>query len=347
MKLKALTTAIIAILLANVALFATPDTRNKKNKRQKERLAAMLPTSDAVAVFDAKQLINTALPQILSADQQMLEHILGHIDLIKERTGIDLRKFDRAAVGVNYVKVSATETDYAPIVLAAAADFDFDALIAAAKLSTKGGVRTETIAGKQVTVFKIDPTRMPQVPNTSAKASTMLAKIASMEFAAVAIDRTTLAVGTLARVRETLEGKSRLNGDVATLLAGQEKGLLAFAMRPPGGMKKLLPLDSDELGKTIDSIKVIAGSLQVTAAGGTLHLVGRTATPGDALGLKDTLEVGQSFGKIAFAGKSRPDQMVYNRLINNARIDNKGTDVTVDVSIPQADIDVLIARFKK
>jgi hypothetical protein len=122
--------------------------------------------------------------------------------------------------------------------------------------------------------------------------------------------------------------------------------VMAFAMRTPGGMAKLLPLEYDELGKTINSITYIAGSMDVDPVGAGLHLLARTRTPENALSLKDTLDVGQSFGKIAFAGKKRPDQLVYARMIESVKLAHHGTDVTVDVIMPQSDIDVLVAGTK-
>src|SRR5687767_4889722 len=136
MRLKVLAFTIVAILVANMGGAVSADIHGKRSTKKvgaNARLVAMLPASDAVAVFDAKRLLDDALPRVLSANQPVLERITGALTKIKDRTGIDVRTFDTVAAGVGYKKVSATETDYEPLVIATAAGLDFDALIAAGK----------------------------------------------------------------------------------------------------------------------------------------------------------------------------------------------------------------------
>jgi hypothetical protein len=353
MKIKVLAFAVVALLVANMSGFAGADTRRGKTKKKRVApIVALLPASDGVAVFDAKRFLDSALPQLLSANQPMLAHITSSIDLIKERTAIDVHKFDSVAVGVKYKQISATETDYEPLVLATATDFNFGALIAAAKIASNGEYRTETVGGKSVFIFKVKPETLVKKPATAAansKVTDAFDKVMqgfTKEIAVAAIDANTLAIGTVSRVRETLTGQSHLSAELSGLVAQQDGGIMSFALRPPGGLAKLLPLESDELGKTIASIQLISGSLDITANGSDLHIAARTKTSEDALNLRDTLEVGQSFGKMAFAGKKRPDQQVYARMIDAAKLSISGTSVTVDVQVPQADLDVLIAGIK-
>jgi len=347
MKFKALTAAIVAILLANVALFAMPDNkRPKAKKKQGDRLVSILPASDAVAVFEAKRFLDEGLPRVLSANPTLLGHITGHIDMIREKAGIDVRKFDRVAVGVAYQPGTAGTTDYQPVLIATAADLNFDALIAIAKTSANGTSRTEMFGGKSIFIFKVDPAKVAKAPTAAASGPGPFERMLAREIAVTAIDKDTIAVGTLERVKETLEGKSRVSADITGLLVSDGTGIMSFAMRPPGGMAKLIPLESDELGKTINSIQYIAGSLDLNTNGTAIHLLARTKTPADALSLRDTLEFGQSLGKVAFANKKRPDQQVYYRLIDNAKVAMHGSDITVDVTMPQADVDVLVAGLK-
>ena len=100
MKFKMIASLLIAVLLSNVAVFAMPDDRGSKGKKQTDRLVNLLPASDGVAVFESKRFLDEALPRILTANQPMLAKITSHIDMIRERAGIDVRKFDRVAVGV-------------------------------------------------------------------------------------------------------------------------------------------------------------------------------------------------------------------------------------------------------
>lgn len=352
MKLRIVSAAIVAVLLSNLAAFAAVDNRGKKAKKMtpSARVVSMLPASDGVAVFDSRAFLVEAMPRILSANQPMLEQITSKIALIQSHTGIDLKKFERVAVGVTYKQISAKETDYEPLMIATATDLNFGALIAAAKLASNGQYRSETVAGKSVFIFTMDASKVMKAPpaGSGQKADffDQLMKGLSKEIAVSAIDANTLAVGTLPRVRETLEGKSRVTPELTSLLVGKETSVMTFAMKPPGGMAKLLPIDNDEIGKTIESIRILSGSLDVGQGASDLRIRARTKTPADALGLRDMLEVGMSFGKMAFANKTRADQQVYKRMIENAKLASNGSDVMLDVSVPQSDIDVLIAKVK-
>lgn len=353
MKVKVLTFAVIAIIVANTSGAAAADIRGNKSTKKvgrNARIVSLLPASDAVAVFDASRLLDDALPRVLSANQPMLARLAGAVSRIRERTGIDLRSFDTVAAGVAYKKVSATETDYEPLVIATSANLDFDALIAAGK-GRALEMRSETVGGKTIFVFKPDPSKTSKkAPSANAstisKALDRVAKGFDKEVAAVALDKNTVAVGTLARVKETLSGRTRVAAELASLVSQPSTQILSFAMRPPGGMAKMLPLDNDELGKVIGSIQILSGTLDVNANGGVVHIAGKTRSVEEAMSLRDMAEVGVSFGKFAFINKKRPDQQVYGRMINNARIGLDGTSVTLDLTVPQADIDTLVATLK-
>ena len=111
-------------------------------------------------------------------------------------------------------------------------------------------------------------------------------------------------------------------------------------------MFKMLPLDNDELGKNIDSIQYLAGSVDVGSIGTSLQMMARTKKPEQAVGLKDTLEGLQIIGGAIFGNSKRADQKIYGRLIKNAKIEARGNDVMLDLLVPQADIDALIAGIK-
>ena len=94
MKTKFLALSAIAVLLLNVAGFASGDIRSARaKKRQTTRLVALLPASDGVAVFDAKRFLNDALPKLLSANQPILAEITAKITEMENRTGIDFGNF--------------------------------------------------------------------------------------------------------------------------------------------------------------------------------------------------------------------------------------------------------------
>ena len=351
MKTRFFALAAIAVLLLNVVGFAGGDTRSAQaKKREAMRLVSVLPASDGVAVFDAKRFLNDALPKVLATNQPMLGEIMAKLNEMENRTGIDLRKFDQIAVGVAMKQITPKEVDYEPVVIANG-DINTGALVAIAKLASNGTYREEKIGARTVYVFSA------KVVMQKTAAKTTNSKIAGIidkaiksitkEVAVTALDKNTLVMGSLARVRATLEGNTHVGADVSSLLSVKETAVMSFALKTPaGGMSKMLPLDNDELGKNIDSIQYLSGSLDVAAIGTSVQMMARTGKPEQAKGLKDTLDGLQVVGGAIFGGAKRADQKVYGRMIKSAKIDTRGTDVTLDLLIPQADIDLLIAGVK-
>lgn len=351
MKTRLFAAASIAVLLLNfVGLAAAYTRRNKATKRQSNRLVTLLPASDGVAVFDAKRFLNDALPKLLAANQPILTALIAKIGEMETRTGIDLRKFDQVAVGVAFKQVSAKQTDYEPVAIASG-DINAGALVAIAKLASNGTYREEKIGERTVFVFTAITFAQKKAPVIAANSKIADAldgglKGLSKEIAVTAIDRNTLAIGTLPRIRETLAGQSHVGDDITSQLSSKETAVMSFAMRTPGGMSKLLPLDNDELGKNIDSIQFLSGSIDVAAVGTSLQMMARTKKSEQAQGLKDTLEGLQIVGKAILGNSKHADQKVYARMLDSAKFAVRANDVTLDLLVPQSDIDILVAGIK-
>ena len=350
MKTRFFAVAIISVLLFNVAGFAAGDTASARaKKRQVTRLVSLLPASDGVAVFDSKRFFTEALPKVLAANQPMLAEIMAKVTEIENRTGIDLRKFDQVAVGVAMKQISPTNVDYDSVAIANG-DINAGALVAIAKLASKGTYREEKIGDKTVYVFVAkDVVQKTTVKPANSKVADIVdgaLDALTKEVAVSMLDSNTLVIGSLSRVRATIEATSRVSADITGLLSIKETAVMSFAMRSPGGMASLLPLDNDELGVNIDSIEYLSGSVDVATAGTSVQLLARTKKPEQAKGLKDTLEGLQVVGGAVFGGSKRPDQMIYGRLIKGVKIGGQGNDISLDLMVPQADIDGLLAGIK-
>lgn len=342
--------AAIAVLLVNAVAFAAVDTRAAKaKKRESARLVSVLPASDGVAIFESKRFLNDALPKVLAANQPLLADMMAKLTEMENRTGIDLRKFEQVAVGVSMNQISGTNIDCEPVAVASG-DINAGALIAVAKLASKGTYREEKIGERTVYVFTAkDVMQKSTVTINNSKLKGIFDKGINgftKEIAVATLDRNTLVLGTLSRVRETLEGKTHVSTDVAGLLSSRETAVMSFALKAPGGMSKMLPLENDELGNNIDSIQYLSGSLDVAAVGTTLQMLAKTKKPEQALGLKDTLEGLQVIGKIFLGGSKRADRQVYGRMLKSAKFEARGNDVILDLLVPQSDIDILVAGIK-
>ncbi|HQZ98231.1 MAG TPA: hypothetical protein PLP21_18070 [Pyrinomonadaceae bacterium] len=349
MRTRFFALSAIAVLLVNVVSFAAVDARTARLKKAEvTRLVNLLPASDGVVVFDSKRFVNDALPKILSANQPMLTEVMAKITEMETTTGIDLRKFDQVTVGVAIKTVSAKEYDYEPVALANG-DINAGALIAVAKLASKGTYREENIGDKTVFVFTPkDVLQKAQKPANSKVADLMdqALKGLTKEVAVTALDKNTIAIGSVPRIRETIAGGTRLGADVTSLLSVKETSVMSFAVKAPGGLSKMVPLDNDELGANLDSIDYLSGSLDVAVAGTSLFVSARTKKAAQAQSLKDSLDGLKMVGGAIFGGSKRPDQQIYGRLIKNAKVESRGNDVSIELLVPQADIDGMIGGIK-
>jgi hypothetical protein len=161
------------------------------------------------------------------------------------------------------------------------------------------------------------------------------------------IDSTTLAFGSLARVRQTLEGKTKVGTDITGLLQLNPSAVTSFASKLPPGMKSFLPLENDELGKSIDSIQYVYGNADVAAGLATLHVTARTLQNAEAKSLHETLSGLQVLGKAFLSGAKGADKQVYARLIENVKFSLRANEVNMDLQVPQGDIDILVGSLSK
>lgn len=338
----------IAVLLLNVAGFGFADTRTAKaKKRAAAKLVAMLPASDAVAVFDSKRFFENSLPQILSANQPVLGEVMARVADMEKRTGIDLRKFDQFAIGATAARTEkGMKFDAIAI---ASGEVSAGALVAVARLASKGSYREEKIGDKTLYVFAVKDVVQKNAPKagTNSKVIKVINDVLdAKEIAVTALDRSTIAIGSLERVREAIQGTSRVSPEITNLLSVKETAVVSFAMQTPDGMGSLLPLDNDELGKAIGSIQFLSGSVDVASTGTSLDVAARTQKPDQAAALKDTLDGLQMVGKAVFGASKNADRQMYARLIGGAKIAAHGSDVTLNITVPQSDIDILVASIK-
>ena len=348
MKTRFFAFAAIAVLSLNLVGSAFMDTRSVKAKqREASRLIALLPASDGVAIFDARRFFDQSLPTILSANQPMLGEAMAKLAEMQSRVGIDPRKFNQAAVGVNFKEVSATEIDYDTVALLSG-DVNFNALIAAAKLASKGEFRTQQVGDRSIFIFTFSEIiKQHAAKPSNSKIGKMIDRLShsfSKEIALASIDGKTLAVGSLARVRETLEANSRVSSTLTGLLAGKESSICRFAMDPKGRISHIITYGAF-LGTNADAIQFLAGSFDIGAGAATLHMIAKTDSPNGAVGLKEMVEAAQVLGGI-IANPKRPDMMAYSRMLENLKVTVRGNDVALDLMVPQADIDVLVASIK-
>lgn len=348
MKSKLLAIFTLSVLVLNTAASTLADTKARK-AADTAAIVAMLPASDGVVVFDIKRFLDSALPQLLSGNQPMLAEVTKAIDEAKEKTGIDVRQFETLAAGVVAKPTGPKKYDI-DSVLIARGQVSSGAVLAAAKLAAKGKYREEKIGERTVFIFEARDVAAVHAPQGTSATGGMIKKALgalSKEMAAVALDANTLAFGDVDKVKETAAGTSKVDKELTSLLNKTAAPVATFAARVPEGMSAFLPLDNDELGKNIDSIRLMYGSMDVSAAGTNLNATARTLKAEHAVSLKDTLDGLQMLGKMFLGSSKRADQQVYARLIDNVKFASKGNEVSMSLAIAQTDVDFLIGLLAK
>lgn len=322
----------------------------KTNAKTTAELAALLPASEIVMTFDAQKTLNTALPQILTANQEKLTEINAQIDEIKSKIGLDPRQFEQVAVGMKTTQIGAQTTEFDPFIFARGS-FNSNQLITAAKLFSKGKYTEEKIGNRTIYVFKIEP-KSGAATSTKPAKNSMIGKILnsvfknlSREIAVTAYDDNTLAFGTTARVREAFgTQKSKVSAEVLALANKNPNAILNFGGKMPRGLGAFLPLDNDEIGKTLDAINQVSGSLDVANGKSNLFVSAKTLKPEEAQQLYDTIDTLRTLGKMFLGGNKNADKQVYARMVENANITRTGTEVSLDLEVPQSDIDVIVGK---
>lgn len=347
MKHRLIASIVLCVMTLNLGGNAIADVPSKRvAKIRTNQLVALLPASDGVVTLDVKRFFNDALPKVLSANQPMLGKILGKLDELQSKTGIDLRQFEQIAAGVTAVKVKEKEYDFEPVVLARG-QINSGALIGAAKLAANGKYREERVGAKTIYIFQAKEIAAQHKP--AVKDPAMVDKVIgklSREIAVTAFDANTVAFGAYSRVRDTVEGKSKVGTELTSLLNRKEVSVMNFAAKVPAGMSSFVPLDNDELGKNIESIKFIFGNMDVVGDNAVVHMTAKTLQNAQATSLLETLEGLQLVGKAILGGSRGADKQVFARMIDNVKFSANGNEVSLDLQIPQSDIDILVGMIK-
>ncbi|MDQ3321842.1 MAG: hypothetical protein M3525_05330 [Acidobacteriota bacterium] len=325
---------------------------------QTNQLVNLLPASDGAMTFNMQRLLSEALPQILSGNQPILADVLEHIDRVKAKTGIDLRQFEQIAVGVSSRKNATSELDFEPVILARGT-LNANQLLTLGKIASNSKYREEKIGSRTIYIFTpqtaqaviktLPPPNQPSVKTRSTieKALDRMFNRLSSELAVAAFDNNTLAIGSPARLRETFGATPRISGDVLDLTSRKPNALVNFSASLPSGLSSFFKLDNDELGKTLDSIRFMAGAIDVNDGNATVSLTAKTSKPEQATSFQEQLEGFQNIGKIFLGGAKGADRQVYARLVENVKIGRAANEVMLDLQVPQSDINFLLDKFVK
>ena len=332
MKYRIIAAIILSIFVLNLGGSTFADTRSGKSSAN--QLAYMLPASDGVLTFNVKRSFNDAVPKLLAGNQPMLGKVNGKIEDFKTRTGIDIRQFDDAAIGVTARQTAVKKYDVDPVIVARG-QVATGSILESAKSVLKDEYKEERIGSRVMYIFRAEA--VARVHGRGGELPDM---------AVAALDDKTLAFGHVDRVRATLEGKTKVPSELIVMLEKNPAAVASFAVKPPAGLKAFLPIENDELGQNIDSIQYLYGAADVAADAATVKVTARTTQNAQAKSLHDTLGGLQMLGKAFLGGAKGDDKKVYARLVESAKFTLRANEVTFDLTVPQNDIDFLVGLIK-
>lgn len=351
MKNRILALSCLCVLVLNLAGSAVGEAAaNRVASAQANQLATLLPDVDAVVTIDAKRFFSAAMPKLLSGNPTMLGKVTSGIDQMKADSGVDVRQFDHIAAGFSVKKAGAKDIDGEPIVIARG-QVSAAAIIESAKAAAKGKHREERVGDKTIYLFPpnvvVDQAKKQIPAGTDPTAAAKVVSKIPKDIAVTVLDANTIAFGDITLVRQTISSqKKAFSPELISLLAKNETAMVNFAGRMPGGMSSFIPLDNDELGKNIDSIRLVYGSMDLVGEAVAVNVTARTLQDAQAKALQETLEGLQIIGKAFLGGGKGPDKEVYARLIDSAKFSSRANEVMFDLQIAQSDINILVGTLK-
>lgn len=344
MKKKFFAFFVAAAFILNAVGFVSADTRS--GAKPVNPLLALLPASDVVVSMDAKRFFNSALPQILSGNKGLLADMNAQADEFKTATGIDPRQFEQVAVGATVKQGSGEDMDLEPVSLARG-NFNASSLAALAKYASNNTYREEKLGSRTVYIFS--PKALIEKHKAVVKNPSLLKTLDdflprhSEEVAVTAYDANTLAFGTFERLKLLLtDGAPRVDAALLSAMGRNPNAVMSFAAKFPNGLSGLIKLEDDDLGRNLNSIRQVAGTIDFTGENVSISAAAQTLDVARAEGLNRNLNDLLTAGKYFLSGSKNPKSKSYTRMMESAKITRSGSEVLLNLLIAQSDINLLM-----
>jgi hypothetical protein len=302
-------------------------------------LLSALPASDAVMYLDLKRILNDALPVVMAGDKARLAKLNGQFDRLKQQTGLDVRSFERLALGFRAVP-SGGGYNLVPFGLVNGS-FNAGSLIALGRFAAEGKYKQEEYKGKQIYLFNIGDA-LKDIPALNTLGA---------ELAVTEIDANTLALGTPASLKESLDkggDTPRVSAELVQLATRNPDALIGFGMNiPTDAFAGMIDTQNDEIGKTVASIRQAGGSVSLNDTGAELALAARAGSAADAKNLTDTLNALKDFGGLAIGGLKNPaQQKLALSALQTLKITYDGNESQLSLAIKRSDFPALLGLIK-
>jgi hypothetical protein len=334
-KRRLLTLAIVVLSLC-AAHVSAQQSRSRNNAPAAGGLMTSLPESDAVAQIKLRQLLNEAMPRILSGNSTRLAEVNASIETFKTRTGLDPRMFEQLALGVRFSFPSPGVTKAQTVALANGT-FSPAAMVAAGRVAANGNYREEKYQGKTIHIFKLD--------ENIRMAGLFDFRIA--ELAAAPLDANVLALGDLAGVRAAIDAsrsKKRVNADLIALASRDPNAVIGFGANVTEQLIGNLDIGNAPIAADLSKLRQVYGSVGTNEKDLQLFLAARAVNAEAAKNLGDTLEGLKQFGALFVGRLSGAKGVLAKSALANLQIVTQANELQIRTAVAQADIGPLMGN---
>jgi hypothetical protein len=320
--------SLILLLVATVS--AGSFAQNRRSEPQASKLFNALPASDAVAIVKLRQVLNDAMPKLLSTNPEKLAQANAQIEQFKTRTGLDPRSFEEMVFGVRYSYPSEGVTKLSTVAIANGT-FSSGAMVAAGRIATNGKYREEQYRGKTIYIFNLDQ---------QIKLLGVL-DIKVAELAVAPLDANTLALGDLQIVRETLDqkrGAARANAELIALANKNPNAIVGFGGNISEQLRANLSITNDAIARDLTAVRQVYGSVGLTEKDVVIALAARTVDEPSARNLGNTVEALKQFGALLVNRLPAAKAALARSALNSLTITNQGNELQIQTSVAQTEL---------
>lgn len=220
-KLRSLVLSLLLTAAVCVATVSAQTATPAATAPAESGALSALPASDLVIYANMRRIMTELAPHIMAHDPAMLGKVMGAIEMVKAKTGVNVMGIERVAVGLRLLGPIGPQfkKENLGIVIIAYGDFDANAFTTFAKAETKGKMSEQTYGGK---IVYSEPA--PEPPKTKSERERP---------AFAVLDANTLAIGDLVEVRAAVDaaaGTGRLDPALARLATEDENALVGVGV---------------------------------------------------------------------------------------------------------------------
>jgi hypothetical protein len=320
--------SLMLLLVGTVSAGSIP--QNRRSAPQASKIFNALPASDAVAIVKLRQVLNDAMPKLLSTNPEKLAQANAQIEQFKTRTGLDPRSFEEMVFGVRYSYPSEGVTKLSTVAIANGT-FSSGAMVAAGRIATNGKYREEQYRGKTIYIFNLDQ---------QIKLLGVL-DIKVAELAVAPLDANTLALGDLQIVRETLDqkrGAARANAELIALANKNPNAIVGFGGNISEQLRANLSITNDAIARDLTAVRQVYGSVGLTEKDVVIALAARTVDEPSARNLGNTVEALKQFGALLVNRLPAAKAALARSALNSLTITNQGNELQIQTSVAQTEL---------